>query len=167
MKIAGIDPGLTGAAALLIESGGSISEMRCVDIPTTGCRADKDVEIDFRAFRDLLRDWKPDYLYLENVHAFIQQGVVAAGRFMKAAGALEAIAACEVDNCVLVTPKKWTARFNLHHTDKTANRELVMKLLPKYADLFMLKKSHNKADAALIGLYGCDRCDIIELPRYG
>jgi len=134
-----------------------------VDIPTTGCKADKDVDIDFRGFRDLLRDWKPDFLYFENVHAFIGQGVVAAGRLMRAVGVLEGIAACEVDECRFVTPKKWKDRFGLLHTDKNAARQMVMKLFPKSAHLFERVKDHNRADSALIATYGADRSDLINL----
>jgi hypothetical protein len=137
--------------------------MLCVDIPTTGCKADKDVDIDFRGFRDLLRDWQPDFLYFENVHAFVGQGVVAAGRFMKGVGALEAIAACEVDNCRFVTPKKWKTRFGLLHTEKTDARNLVMGLFPQSAHFFSRAKDHNRADSALIAIYGAERADMLDL----
>lgn len=164
MRCAGIDPGISGAATLLVSDGRArLPSLICVDIPTTGCKADKDVDIDFRGLRDLLRDWKPDFLYLENVHAFVGQGVVAAGKLMRAVGIIEAIAACEVDECRLVTPKKWKTKFGLLHTDKNAGRQMVMRLFPRSAHLFERVKDHNRADSALIALYGADRCDMVDL----
>lgn len=164
MRIAGIDPGIHGAATLLTGGGRSnFPTLICVDIPTTGCKEDKDVDIDFRGFRDLLRDWKPDFLYMENVHAFVGQGVVAAGRFMKGVGALEAIAACEVDECRFVTPKKWKERFGLLHTDKHAARNMIRELFPAAQHFFKRAKDHNRADSALIATYGAERCDMIDL----
>lgn len=162
MRIAGIDPGKNGAACLLYEAGRSNWPVcHCVDIPNTD-----EGEIDGRAYRDLIRDWKPDLLYFENVHAFVGQGVVAAGVFMRNVGILEGISVCEVDRCVRVTPKKWKTRFNLLHTTKIDSRNLAMALFPKSADLFKRVKDHNRADACLIAAYGADRADMIELPRY-
>jgi hypothetical protein len=165
MRIAGIDPGISGAATLLTSGGRSSNfpSLICVDIPTTGCKADKDLDIDFRAFRDLLRDWNPDFLYFENVHAFVGQGVVAAGRFMRYVGILEGICACEVDECRFVTPKKWKERFGLLHTDKHAARNMVMGLFPREAHYFQRVMDHNRADSALIAIYGAERCGMLDL----
>ena len=159
MRVAGIDPGKNGAACLLSEAGRSnLPTLYCVDIPNTD-----EGEIDGRAYRNLLREWKPDFLYFENVHAFVGQGVVAAGVFMRNVGILEGISVCEVDNCVRVTPKKWKSRFGLLHTDKTDARKMVMGLFPKTAHFFKRVKDHNRADSALIAIYGAERCDMLDL----
>lgn len=168
MRIAGIDPGISGAATLLTSGGRSrLPSMICVDIPQTGCKKDKDRDIDFRGFRDLLRDWNPDFLYFENVHAFVGQGVVAAGKFMRYVGILEAIAACEVDNCRFVTPERWKAKLNLLHTDKGDSRKMAARLFPQSAHLFARVGDHNRADSVLIAVYGAERCDMIRLRSCG
>jgi hypothetical protein len=164
MRVAGIDPGVSGAATLLSSGGRSnLPSLICVDIPTTGCKADKDVDINFRGFRDLLREWSPDFLYFENVHAFIGQGVVSAGRFMRSVGILEGIAACEVAECRYVTPTKWKRRFGLLHTTKIDSREMAMGLFPQAAHYFKRSLDHNRADSALIAIYGAERCDMLDL----
>lgn len=161
MRIVGIDPGITGAASLITSGGRSnFPTIKTVDIMTTG--DGKKRRIDYRAYRDLLRGWSPDYLYFENVRAFLGQGVMAAGKFGHSIGALEAISACEVDNCVLVLPQVWKRRFGLLHTTKNESLEMVRGFFPD-ARYFDRVKDHNRADSALIGLYGCERAGLIEL----
>jgi hypothetical protein len=164
MRVVGIDPGMTGAATLLVSGGRSrLPTILTVDLPTKGCKEDKDIEIDPRGYRDLLRAWKPDYLYFENIHAFLGQGVVAAGKMMRAAGTLEGISACEVDSCILVTPERWKAKFNLL---KAARKDASCVLMRRYypgVGFYDRVGDHNRADSALIALYGADRVDMIKL----
>jgi hypothetical protein len=158
-KIAGIDPGITGAATL-ITVGSGISIIT-VDIATTGEK--KQRRIDYRAYRDLLRRWQPDVLYFENVRAFVGMGVISAGKFGHSIGALEAISACEIDNCHLVLPQVWKRHFNLLKTTKNDSRQLAMTLFPEHAKRLIRVKDHNRADSFLIAVYGAMRQGLLRM----
>jgi crossover junction endodeoxyribonuclease RuvC len=159
LKVCGIDPGITGAATLI--TGGSGISIVTVDIPITGEK--KQRRVDYRAFRDLLRRWQPDVLYFENVRAFIGRGVISAGKFGHSIGALEAICACEVDNCHLVLPQVWKRHFNLLKTTKEDSRQLALKLFPAHAKRLARKGDHNRADSFLIAVYGAIRQGMLRI----
>lgn len=162
MRVVGVDPGITGALCLISSGGGrsNFPSIQIVDVPITGEK--KQRRIDYRAYRDIIREWAPDYVYFENVRGFLGQGLMAASRFSHTIGAMEGIAACEVDNCVLVLPQIWKKKFNLLHSDKNDSRDMIKSFFPevKYFDRVM---DHNRADAGLIALYGCDRVGMVEL----
>jgi hypothetical protein len=164
MRIAGIDPGITGAATLLAGGGRSnLPSLHCVDLPTREFGERR--IIDGRAYQRILMEWAPDFIYFENVHSFVGQGIVAAGVFMQNVGILHGISECAVekDHLILVPPTKWKKRFGLLHTDKNDARKMVVGLFPLAAHFFERVKDHNRADSALIAIYGAERCDMLDL----
>lgn len=161
MRVAGIDGGITGAASLLTGGGGIFPTIKTVDLRTTG--EGKQRKIDYRWYRDLLRIWKPDVLYFEAARAFLGMGVMSAGRFGHTLGALEAISACEVDECVLVPPQVWKRKLDLLKTAKVDSRQLIIDLFPASAHLYRRALDHNRADSALVSVYGGIRQGIISL----
>ena len=54
-----------------------------------------------------------------------------------------------------VMPVVWKKHFNLLKTEKDAARLKAIELLPDRADMLKRKKDIGRADAMLIGLYGC------------
>jgi crossover junction endodeoxyribonuclease RuvC len=96
VKILGVDPGLSGAYALL------------GDVPplvTPFPRAGKG--LDLAAIADDWRTLAPDLVVMESVHAMPKQGVTGVFTFGRGFGALEGIAAALGFHVELVTPQAW------------------------------------------------------------
>ena len=53
----------------------------------------------------------------------------------------------------LVQPSRWKREMKLQHRSPDALRAICMQTWPDKADAFSRKKDHNRAEAALIGLW--------------
>jgi len=161
--ILGIDPGITGAYAVLTKKKKIIKVCKL-----------------FSSFQEVLEDISP-YLEkltacVEKVSAMPNQGVKSTATFMKNAGAWEGfLAALEIpytfavpqtwQKAVLDTqpPKKQivTTDAKKRRKEEAANKRLrklhitsfVLRHLPKSKKYFTLKKDQDKADAICIALY--------------
>jgi crossover junction endodeoxyribonuclease RuvC len=152
----GIDPGLTGAVAVLSDDAqyATVYDMPVFDYSKTGFvkRA-----LDPDALAALLAPFQTQQLvedvtvYMERVSAFSGQGaasVFSLGMsYWGAAGVVGALAL----PLVLVEPKAWKNHFGLAR-DKELARALASKLYPR-VDL-RYKKNHGRAEALLIARYG-------------
>ncbi|MEI6194394.1 MAG: hypothetical protein WCS42_08690 [Verrucomicrobiota bacterium] len=141
----GIDPGLSGAVALV--GRGRIEARR-----------------DFRSLAHIttaiqsLARAVPDAYIIEQVGARPGQGVCSMFSFGKstgvAFGSLYSLPPLAVDE---VHPMKWQnwVRRELGMAKKAPfdSREICRALFPEYAPLFKRKKDHNTADAVLLALY--------------
>lgn len=143
--VLGIDPGLSGAIAL-ISSSGRLIDMQ--DMPV----ADK------RVMGSLL--YKPpngSLVGVEFVHSMPGQGVSSTFKFGAAWGgvvvAYQALGYPVRD----VRPQEWKKHFNITGRDKKAQKEKALRLAterwPHEASFFARKKDVGRAEAALIGLY--------------
>ena len=174
-KILGVDPGLASATASVFgyREGSSSPEILAVfDIPTKGEDAAK--RIDACAFGNWIDRMEPDICYMENANTMPSlpdkngfrrgMGVASAGRYMRAAGALEAtVDLCGLD-IVFVQPVTWKRALGLIGENKGGSLELIRGLYPGCADKwFKRQKDHNRAESALIAIYGASRTDIISL----
>jgi crossover junction endodeoxyribonuclease RuvC len=88
---------------------------------------------------------------VEDVHTMPGQGIASSGKFMRAAGSIEAVAALAGDRVVLVRPQVWKKYHGLIGTEKVASLELARSLWPEAP--LKLKKDHNKADALLMAMW--------------
>lgn len=175
MKIAGIDIGKKGAAALITSRRLLAPRFEVVDLPFN------DKELNYRAYRDLLRSWQPDWIYIENVWAIPRnpfgnsklqgQGIAQAGRFSQTIGAIKAISACEVElgHCILVTPQRWKKLFGLQNHDdaKNAARAILASLITEAAPYVRRVKDDGKAEAGLVALYGAVGQGVLRLESQG
>lgn len=153
MRILGVDPGGTGALALIEPDGMSV---RVEDVPTLKVsrgRGQK-TEIDVWTLAGVLEEWAPDACYFERVHGQEGDGVSAAFNFGRAAGAVEALVKARGARFVFVAPFKWKKEMGLVGKAKDDSRALAMSLWPSEAESFRLKKHDGRADAALIAEYG-------------
>lgn len=167
MRIVGIDPGLNAAATLVTGGRGISLRVECVNIPKREVGSGE--LIDARAFQRMIRTWRADFIYFENIHAFLGQGLVSGGIMMHNTGILHGIAECEMEpgHLVLVTPPKWKAKLGLLKSSKKQSIARVIEIFPQLKDAFGMANDHNRAESAAIAAYGADRNEIIELPRYG
>lgn len=164
MRVLGIDPGLTGGAAIIITGGDLDGKARMwggVDLPTAGDAHKRRID----PFK--LRDWiiagRPDIGFIERAQAF--PGMHASSVFVygRAVGALETcVRMCNVPLHV-VEPSMWKKYFELPGVQKVgaakakeAARQLVIAGLDEATRHMTLKKDHGIAEAALIAMYGAD-----------
>ena len=140
--ICGIDPGMTGAIALLYQNG--FSEIH--DMPVIG------KGVDGREVAAILTEFRPDHIYIERVNAF-GMGRTSAFNFGHGHGVLIGVMQTLDIPHTLVMPQAWKKHFGLSR-NKDESRALATRLFPAIADQFKRKKDDGRAEAILIAKYG-------------
>jgi crossover junction endodeoxyribonuclease RuvC len=149
MNILAIDPGLEGAGAVM-DAGGELIEV--FDLPTIGEGARR--RIDAANLADLIRSHTPyAFAIVEQVGAWPKQGVASTFRFGQAHGTILGVVGALAIPVRHATPARWKKAFGLN-SDAEASRARAIETWPTYAGLFARKRGHNRAEAALLGLYG-------------
>jgi crossover junction endodeoxyribonuclease RuvC len=151
-RFIGIDPGLTGALALLEVANGDTTLVDVIDVPVVGSGAKQCVDV------ILLQEWLlrhgPRHAFLERAQAMPKQGASSGFKYGRTVGALEAVIAVSNIAITMVEPSKWKRHFHLQGGDKEGARGLVIRLFPGEHRFFARKKDHGRAEAVLVGLYG-------------
>lgn len=139
----GVDPGKSGAYAILRESG-------TVDVYDW---------TDARAFSDTVAEWRDNLnIYgavVESVHSKPKQGVSSSFNFGMVYGIAQGVIVAHGIPLYFVTPQKWQkAMFSKQDGADTKTQSLAVarRLFPK-ADI-RLKKHHGRSDAVLLAYYG-------------
>ena len=86
-----------------------------------------------------------------------KQGIASSGKFMRAAGAIEATAALTGSPMILVTPQRWKRHHGLIGTEKKASLELARQRWPDAP--LKLVKHHGRADALLMAQWLKDQVE--------
>ena len=140
----GIDPGRKGAIAVLDIAG---CEVVAHDMPQTTAE-----------LHDLIADLPTIKLcVLEKLHPGPLMSRTAIARMFEDYGALKGALAWRDIPVKLVRPSIWKPAMGLTG-DKSASRELAMQRFPAQSDLFKRAKDDGRAEAALLALYGVERC---------
>jgi crossover junction endodeoxyribonuclease RuvC len=139
----GLDPGSSSGAYGVIDQDGNY--VACGDIPTV------DGRVCAVALFDCIHASCPRYIAVEDVHTMPKQGIASSGKFMRAAGAIEATAALTGSPMVLVSPQMWKRHHGLIGTEKKASLELARQRWPD-APLKLIKHT-GRADALLMALW--------------
>lgn len=143
-----IDPGMSNGIAVLDD------ERRLLlasEIPVIGEGANK--RLNMTAFRDLVTQFSVTQAVIEDVAAMPGQGVVSMFRFGRAAGTFEgALSALRIPTH-FVRPAQWKKNIGAKAKEAEDIRALAIQTWPDKAELFTRKKDHNRAEAALIGLW--------------
>lgn len=152
--VIGIDPGQSGALALLAD--GEFAGFR--DMPTIPRKAGGE-EVSGAQLAAILRGCQTPHLgayvvaVIEKVGAMPGQGVSSAFRFGQSDGVVRgALGACGI-GFIEVAPVKWKNRFALVGQDKDAARAYVIKRFPGAAVELVRKRDGGRADALLIALW--------------
>jgi len=152
--IAGIDPGVTGAVAFYDPDGPSLE---VIDFPIFMFKRGRSTTKDLNAIAlaDLIRARMTgaDHVFVEKVHALPGQGVCSTFKFGTVYGTIIGILADQKIPTTFVTPQQWKKAMRVT-ADKEAARLRASQLLPNYVSLWPNRKDHNRAEAALIALYG-------------
>lgn len=143
------DPGLNGGGAVL---NPNCELVACFDLPTIGDGAQR--RIDAANLADLLREHGPyAFAIVEQVGARPGQGVSSMFRFGQAYGTILGVIGSLAIPVRHVSPAKWKKALGLN-SDGEASRARAIETWPHCADWFGRKRDHNKAEAALLALYG-------------
>jgi hypothetical protein len=152
VKIVGIDPGLSGALALLEVTDGDTTLVSVIDMPIVGSGAKQSVDV--IALQEWLLRHGPRHAFLERAQAMPKQGASSGFKYGRVTGAIEAVLAVSAIAITMVEPSKWKRHFHLQGADKEGARGLVIRLYPGGHHFFARKKDHGRSEAVLIGLYG-------------
>ncbi|HEY8331553.1 MAG TPA: hypothetical protein VIO83_09535 [Pseudomonas sp.] len=149
----GVDPGLTGAVATLIDGEpGPVLDMPTVEVDGWG-------EVDARAVVVFIRELRAAHpgayvsACIEKVGARPGDGGTSAFRFGQTAGKLQAILEVLGIPATRVVPAQWKRAFLLLKQDKDAARLLAIARFPSAQKILSRKKDNGRADALLIALW--------------
>lgn len=151
--IAGIDPGKTGALAILYPDGSA----EFFDVPRIMLKGK-----DKPAWSQWSREWcmaldlsLPDMVVIEDIAARPGQGVTSMFTFGRTLGFVHGLVAATT-SCPthFVTPSVWKARLGLLNSGKGASREKCRTLFPDTAAALTRVKDDGRAEAALLAYYG-------------
>lgn len=148
----GIDPGISGAIALLTPQK-ELIETHFMPIMKLG----KANRVNAADLARILRMAGRGYAIVERVSAMPGQGVVSMFSFGHAAGVAEAVLATLGIPYELVTPQRWKRHFGLIGLEKDASRAKAIQLYPKAS--LSRKKDVGIADAILLARYGVETCE--------
>lgn len=152
MRIIGIDPGLSGAFALL-DAGALVGVMDMPVVEIVRNRKHKR-EIDPAALAAMLRPIAPGAVAVfERVGAMPKQGVSSMFAFGRSVGMVEGALAALAVPVNYVTPQAWQKAMALPSGDG-AGRLRASQLFPASAELWRRVKDDGRADAVLIAAYG-------------
>lgn len=153
MRILGVDPGGTGALALLTDNGRSVL---VTDMPVFLVTRGKSAkpELDVHGLSDLLQHWAPDACFFEKVGGMTGEAPSSAFNFGRITGAAEALCKVQGARFVPVSPHVWKKDMGLIKAQKDDSRAKATNLWPASAKDFRRKKDDGRAEAALLAEYG-------------
>lgn len=154
----GIDPGLSGALALLLGD----ECLQVSDMPVAGEKRHRSVSAalladTLLALVDRCQD-RPTVV-IERVSAMPKQGVSSTFAFGRSLGIAEGVVGALGLPLVRVTPQVWKRRAGLIGTEKDAARQRAIELFPERSVDLARKKDGGRADAILIGFYGVEEAN--------
>jgi len=142
----GIDPGISGAIAVLCDD----RFIACYDMPTM---ADgKRNQVNGAELARIFFYHDPDRVIVERVHSMPGQGVASTFAFGQSFGVILGVVSAMGYPVHLVTPQQWKRCCGLKGKDKEASRSLAQQKYPQAA--LGRKKDAGRADAILIARYG-------------
>lgn len=154
MRVVGIDPGLTGAIAMInTDSIVNAGTYQVHDMPVLALETGKNKkQVNSVVLFDLLKHLSPDVIYLEHVHAMSGQGVTSMFSFGCGFGIVQGVIGSLKIPMYFVSPAKWKKQMGLTGKDKDLARTKAQQFYPE-AELSR-KKDIGRADALLIAKYG-------------
>lgn len=151
MIVAGVDPGLTGAIAILDTTSDElvICDMPTIELPKSKGRAR---QVSPQLLADVIAGRGITHAVVEKVNAMPGQGVTGMFSLGRSLGVVEGVLAAYEVPTTLVSPQTWQKSYGLKgkKVDADAARHKAMQLFPGQASLFSRKKDDGRADAALI-----------------
>jgi crossover junction endodeoxyribonuclease RuvC len=154
MRIAAIDPGLSGAACVLEQINGAVMLISVIDLPVIGEGAKR--RLDAMSFAGWLKHYAPTRAVIENARAMPKQGVSSMFRYGRLTGAVEGVVAAQGIPMTLAEATTWKRAMRLN-ANKENCRARAVQLLPDASNQLQRVRDHNRAESILLGLYGLER----------
>jgi crossover junction endodeoxyribonuclease RuvC len=153
MRIIGIDPGLSGAIAILEDN--KIKEMFDMPVMPDGKKNKRQLNsaLLVKLIKDNIRSLEDTIMVVEQVNAMPGQGVTSMFNFGQTFGAIKGICAALGLPIFFVRPAKWKKHFELINSSKDASRTKAIEMYPSISQQLSKKKDVNKSDAILIARY--------------
>ena len=153
MRIIGIDPGLSGAIAVLEDN--KTKEIFDMPVMADGKKNKRQLNSAHlvKLIKDNIRDIDETAMVVEQVNAMPGQGVTSMFNFGQTFGAIKGICAAIGLPIYFVRPAKWKKHFELINASKDASRTKAIEMYPNFSEKLSKKKDVNKSDAILIARY--------------
>ena len=153
MKIIGIDPGLSGAIAVV--QNNKVLAIYDMPVMTEGKKNKK--QLNSAQLVNIIRENTGNEdeiaVVVEQVNAMPGQGVTSMFNFGQTFGAIKGICAALKLPIFFVRPSKWKKHFELINSSKDSSRTKAIEMYPSLANQLSKKKDVNKSDAILIARF--------------
>ena len=153
MRIIGIDPGLSGAIAILENN----KVLGIFDMPVMSEGKKNKRQLNSAMLVSMIKENVDLSLevsvVVEQVNAMPGQGVTSMFNFGQTFGAIKGVCAALELPIFFVRPSKWKKHFELINSSKDASRTKVIEMYPKLSNQLSKKKDVNKSDAILIARF--------------
>ena len=153
MLVIGIDPGLSGAIAILEDK----KVLNILDMPVMTEGKKNKRQINSAQLVNIIKKniYKTDEIsvVVEQVNAMPGQGVTSMFNFGQTFGAIKGVCAALELPIFFIRPSKWKKYFELINSSKDASRTKAIEMYPSLSDQLSKKKDVNKSDAILIARY--------------
>ncbi len=153
MKIIGIDPGLSGAIAVLKDN----KVLSINDMPVMAEGKKNKRQLNSAQLVALLKGKTSSdeevAVVVEQVNAMPGQGVTSMFNFGQTFGAIKGICAALGFPIFFVRPSKWKKHFDLINSSKDSSRTKAIEMYPLLSNELSKKKDVNKSDAILIARF--------------
>ena len=156
MKIIGIDPGLSGAIAILENK----KVLKIFDMPVMSEGKKNKRQLNSAQLVNIVKENinnnEEIAVVVEQVNAMPGQGVTSMFNFGQTFGAIKGVCAALSLPIYFVRPSKWKKHFELINSSKDASRTKVIEMYPYLSNQLSKKKDVNKSDAILIARFYSD-----------
>ena len=156
MKIIGIDPGLSGAIAILQDK----QVLGIYDMPVMSEGKKNKRQLNSAQLVNIIKENiitnEEIAVVVEQVNAMPGQGVTSMFNFGQTFGAIKGVCAALELPIFFVRPSKWKKYFELINSSKDSSRTKVIEMYPSLSNQLTKKKDVNKSDAILIARHYFD-----------
>jgi crossover junction endodeoxyribonuclease RuvC len=153
MRVIGIDPGLSGAIAVI----NGTDSLMIFDMPTMTVERNGKAkrQVSATELAQILKTAKSDdcHVFVEKVSAMAGQGVTSVFSFGRSFGMIEGILAALQMPVTYVAPATWVKAVH-RGAGKDASRSRAMELFPDNQADFKRVKDDGRSDASLIAYWG-------------
>ena len=153
MKIIGIDPGLSGAIAVLHNK--KVINMYDMPVMAEGKKNKRQLNSSqlVNIIKENINEDEETIVVVEQVNAMPGQGVTSMFNFGQTFGAIKGVCAALKLPIFFVRPSKWKKHFELINSSKDASRTKVIEMYPTLSAQLTKKRDVNKSDAVLIAKF--------------
>ena len=143
MKIIGIDPGLSGAIAILVKS--KVKEIYDMPVMPEGKKNKRQLNSAqlVKIISDNIEENEEVSVVVEQVNAMPGQGVTSMFNFGQTFGAIKGICAALGLPIYFVRPAKWKKHFELINSSKDASRTKAIEMYPSLSNKLSKKKGRK------------------------